>query len=81
MTLTEKWFDELESLAVATAKEAMKAASSIDCGVWRLPSGRYIAMQQGPPVPIGSELVWKRYTPGGSWRSCVGRGRNSPRPR
>ena len=65
------WYDELERISVPTVTAAKRAACAIDCGIWKLPSGRYIASQQGPVMPPESMLVAKRTTPGGRWREVA----------
>lgn len=63
------WFEELESLAVNTISAAKKAATGWDTSIWQLPSGKYIAMHLGQPVPEGSVRVAKRLGAWSNWRS------------
>jgi hypothetical protein len=62
-----EWFSELEACASKSIEVAKKNAERFDCGLWELPSGRYVTLQQGPPVPDGATLIAKRTTPGGRW--------------
>ena len=64
------WFNELESCASEDCRDAATNAGPFECGIWQLPSGKYIALQQGPPVPTGSTLVAIRVTPDGVWKDA-----------
>ena len=59
----------LEQQAAETVVQAKRAAGIFDCGIWELPSGRYIALPKGIVVPRGSLLIAKRVTPRGRWMS------------
>ncbi len=63
-----EWYAELEASSADSITAAKRAASAFDCGLWELPSGNYVSLQQGPPVPEGSTLIAKRVTPGGRWK-------------
>ena len=69
MTNLKQWFDELESLAVGTVNAAKKAAGAFDTSIWMLPSGKYIAMSKGQPVPDGSTRVAHRIGTWTNWRT------------
>ena len=67
MSTRQDWYNELERSAVGSINYAKRKANSFDCGIWELPNGKYIALQQGPPVPRGSILIATRTVPGGRW--------------